>query len=341
MQTLFRVEGKMSTFGGPDDDGMQPNEGLALFASEQDMKNHGLADYLLPEADAGAPGLGRRLNPDKFYFACRWWETSLKSEFLRSASAWVTNSKTGARVQARPVDSGPNASTHRVADLSPGLARKLRLNTDDVCTVTITDEGAEFGTSFDHNAAPTANAGPRIFTTSEWGAAPAKVSYFPRAAALGIVIHNTDGANRAPFADPAVEQAAAFANARQIQADHFTRGWSDTGQHFTVSQGGVITEGRHWTLDAAKSGLVVRGAHAPSANDNWWGIEIAGRNVSAYVVTSEQWEAVVQLCAWLSTLAGKKLDIQPHKHFTNTDCPGMIVDHLDALRNDVEQRSGL
>src|SRR5262249_44005015 len=130
MEILFRVEGKMSTFGGPKDTGMQPYEGLALFSSEQDMKNHGLGDFLLSQKAAGAPGLGRRLNPEKPYFACRWWGTDLKKEFLRSAWGWVENPKTGERMKARPVDSGPHAKTYRVADLSPGLAKALKLKTD-------------------------------------------------------------------------------------------------------------------------------------------------------------------------------------------------------------------
>lgn len=100
------------------------------------MSNHGLGDFLLSAEQAGAPGLGRRLNPDKPYLACRWWETSLTKAFLRDTWAWVANPKTGARLRARPVDAGPNDNTGRVADLSPGLARSLKLKTDDICTVT-------------------------------------------------------------------------------------------------------------------------------------------------------------------------------------------------------------
>jgi len=118
MNILFRVEGKMSTFGGPKDSGMKSDEGLALFYSEQDMINHGLGDWLLSPAQAGAPGLGRRLNPDKPYFACRWWETDLQKDFLRNHWGWIENPKNGRRLKARPVDAGPNESTHRVADLS-------------------------------------------------------------------------------------------------------------------------------------------------------------------------------------------------------------------------------
>ena len=186
--------------------------------------------------------------------------------------------------------------------------------------------------------ADVAIAGPRIFTTAEWGAAPAKDGAFPKSGAVGIVIHNTEYPNRAPFPDPEKEKEAAFANAREIQADHFKRGWKDSGQHFTISQGGVITEGRHGTLDAAKTGLVVQGAHAPGANNNWWGIEIAGDNRNNYVVTDTQWNSLVDLCSWLNAVAKKDLQIEPHNHFKDTSCPGKIVDHLEDLRTQVSKR---
>jgi hypothetical protein len=341
MEVLFRVEGKMSTFGGPKDTGMGADEGIALFSSEQDMKNHGLGDFLLSEQEAGFPGLGRRLNPDKPYFACRWWESGLSRELLRKTWASIENSKTGAKTKARPVDSGPAEKTGRVADLSPSLARQLDLRTDDICIVTIGDQTSEFGVDVDHTiaAASLAFSGPRIYSTDEWGAQPAKVSFFPTQPAVGIVIHNTEYANRDPLADPTQERNAAFANARDIQRDHMqNRGWSDTGQHFTVSQGGVITEGRHGTLRAAREGLVVRGAHSPGANDEWWGIEIAGDNRQQFVVAVPQWNAVIDLCTWLMKLVGREIRIEPHNHFKSTTCPGHIVDHLDELRTKVRGR---
>ena len=133
---LFRVEGKMSTFGGPLDFGMQPDEGLALF-SKLDLEDPKYADLFLPAPPPGTSGVGRRLNPDKFYFACRWNYSDTPKEFLRRSLACVENPQNGRKVDARPVDWGPDESTGRVADLSPGLAAALGLNTDDVVTITI------------------------------------------------------------------------------------------------------------------------------------------------------------------------------------------------------------
>jgi hypothetical protein len=129
---LFNVSGKMSTFGGPSDTGMTPTEGLALFNSDEEMTRHGIA--ALPVKN-GVTGLGRRLDPNTYYVACRWDYSKTPKSFLQSAKAAV--SANGKSIVARPVDWGPNERTGRVADLSPKLAQDLGLKTDDICTVTI------------------------------------------------------------------------------------------------------------------------------------------------------------------------------------------------------------
>jgi N-acetylmuramoyl-L-alanine amidase len=133
---LFRVEGKMSTFGGPLDFGMAPDEGLALF-EKPDLTNPKYAYLFLPAPPPGTSGLGRRLNPQQYYFACRWNYADTSKEFLRRTLARVENPANGRTADARPVDWGPHSSTGRVADLSPGLAAALGLNTDDVVRITI------------------------------------------------------------------------------------------------------------------------------------------------------------------------------------------------------------
>jgi hypothetical protein len=65
---VFRVQGPMSTFGGPHDMGVSPSEGLALFERE-DLQNPRHRNLFLPSQPPGTSGLGRRLNPDKFYLA--------------------------------------------------------------------------------------------------------------------------------------------------------------------------------------------------------------------------------------------------------------------------------
>ena len=135
-EILFRVEGKMSTFGGPRDTGMSADEGLALF-SPADLQDPKYSYLFMPTPPPGTTGLGRRLNPDKYYFACRWNYNDTPKEFLKRALARVENPSNGRAVDARPVDWGPNIATGRVADLSPGLAAALGLETDDVVRITI------------------------------------------------------------------------------------------------------------------------------------------------------------------------------------------------------------
>src|SRR5256886_7627205 len=135
-EILFRVEGKMSTFGGPHDLGMAANEDLALF-TKADLQDPKYAYLFLPASPPGTSGLGRRLNPDQYYFACRWDYIATPTEFLRRALARVENPANGRAVDARPVDWGPHPSTGRVADLSPGLAAALGLDTDDMVRITI------------------------------------------------------------------------------------------------------------------------------------------------------------------------------------------------------------
>lgn len=138
---LFQIEGKMSTFGGPHDLGMSPTEDLALF-DKRDLHNAKFAYLFLPASPPRTSGLGRRLNPDQYYFACRWNYAETSKDFLRNSLARIENPQNGRSADARPVDWGPNAATGRVADLSPGLAGALGLNTDDIVRITIAAEPA-------------------------------------------------------------------------------------------------------------------------------------------------------------------------------------------------------
>jgi hypothetical protein len=64
-EILFRVEGKMSTFGGPHGLGMAANEDLALF-TKADLQNPKYAYLFLPAPPPGTSGLGLRLNHDQY-----------------------------------------------------------------------------------------------------------------------------------------------------------------------------------------------------------------------------------------------------------------------------------
>lgn len=94
-------------------------------------------DIFLPTQPPGTTGLARRLNPNASYIACRWDYSVTPKDFLTSTKVLVTNPANGRSGPALGVDFGPSASTGRVADLSPGLAARLGLDTNDTCTVAI------------------------------------------------------------------------------------------------------------------------------------------------------------------------------------------------------------
>jgi hypothetical protein len=142
-EIFFLGTGKMSVFGGPADEGVGPHEGLALIGPS-DLGIWWYSCLFLPEQPAGTTGLARRLNPRAFYLAMRWDYARRSKEFLRHAVVKLTNPANGLYVFARPVDFGPGdgsvidgrptPDTGRIADLSPGAATALGLQTDEVVT---------------------------------------------------------------------------------------------------------------------------------------------------------------------------------------------------------------
>jgi N-acetylmuramoyl-L-alanine amidase len=177
-------------------------------------------------------------------------------------------------------------------------------------------------------------ATPTIASCATWGARPPSSPL----TIIGtnpdkILVHHTDTANSTDYT-----QAHAYALARSIQNYHMdTNGWSDTGQHFTVSRGGYITEGRHNSLSklTAGSGMVV-GAHCPGQNDKAIGIENEGTYMTVAPPTA-LYNRLVDLCAYTCQQYGiGATKIYGHRDFLATDCPGdVLYSMLPQLRTDV------
>lgn len=135
----LHAKGSVSWFGGPDDDGVEPDEGLAFLYAVSD-KPHLFLDYQ-PE---GTTGLARRLDPGESYIAMRWDYAVYSKEFLRgNVLASVKAVKTGKKAFAHPADWGPHVETARVADISPGLMNMLGIETDDEVEVTFPVVGGD------------------------------------------------------------------------------------------------------------------------------------------------------------------------------------------------------
>ena len=117
--------------------------------------------------------------------------------------------------------------------------------------------------------------------------------------------------------------------------DH--RGWPDTGQHFTVSRGGVVLEGRHRSLEFVRVGRwQVEGAHCTGQNVVALGIENEG-TYSAVDPPAELWNKLRSLCAYLCGQYGiRPSQIYGHRDFKDTACPGdRLYAALPRLRAEV------
>lgn len=134
----MHLTGKCSWFGGPQDTGVAPDEGLAFIYDVADAP-----DLFLPTQPPGTTGLARRLDPDEYYVACRWDYDQYPKPSLLEHLARVTATKTGKTFLAAPADWGPNSNTGRIADISPGLMEALGIQTDDEVTVEYPAEGEQ------------------------------------------------------------------------------------------------------------------------------------------------------------------------------------------------------
>lgn len=142
----FRLVGKCSHFGGPDDPGVSASENLAWWEDEEIALEQAPELFLSyaptdPATGKKCTGLARRLDPSSSYVACRWDYDQFSKEDLASGDLmfWVYAPKTGRRFKARPADWGPHEEKTggRVADLSPSLLEALGIGTDDEVEVTL------------------------------------------------------------------------------------------------------------------------------------------------------------------------------------------------------------
>ena len=125
-QIALGLRGKVSWFGGPNDKGVAPNEGLA-FIQEVEQAPH----LFLPAQPPNTTGLARRLDPHAHYIACRWDYDATPRSMLLEQQALIRAVKTGRALACYPADWGPHVDTGRVADISQGLMEALGIMTDD------------------------------------------------------------------------------------------------------------------------------------------------------------------------------------------------------------------
>ena len=118
---LFHAKGTCSWFGGPEDDGVSPSEGLAFFYQPNECPH-----LMLSHQPSGTTGMARRLDPGVMYVACRWDYDVTPKEMLRDQTRKALVRARGNAILAYPADWGPHEEqTGRAADLSPALMEAL------------------------------------------------------------------------------------------------------------------------------------------------------------------------------------------------------------------------
>lgn len=150
---------------------------------------------------------------------------------------------------------------------------------------------------------------------------------------IKILIHHTASSN---VKDYSREQAKRLA--RSIQTYHRDQlRWADSGQHFTISRGGYVLEGRHRSLEMLRGGRrMVEGAHCTGQNIVAVGIENEG-TYSKTGPTAQQWSRLRQMCAYVCRqYTVRPTAIYGHRDFKDTACPGdALYTMLPKLRSEV------
>jgi len=190
-------------------------------------------------------------------------------------------------------------------------------------------------------AAAAAVPTPTIHGTAEWNARPASGAIVvENHKPTYIVVHHT--------VDPGNNTDYSLAHALQISQDiqnfHMdTRGWIDTGQQFTNSRGGYVTEGRHRSLEILRGGTQhVQGANVGNHNSECIGIENEGL-YSTVDVTQALWDSLVSLVAYIASQYSITPEfIKGHRDFNSTECCGQVLyDRLPELRTAVGRVLGV
>jgi len=162
---------------------------------------------------------------------------------------------------------------------------------------------------------------PWIISCEEWGARPPNGTIeLSDIATNKIIVHHMAFPNVTDYS-----REHAIQLARDCQDLHMDgNGWVDTGQHFTVSRGGYVLEGRHRSLETLSLGeRQVISAHCPGENGRAIGIE----NEGTYI-TERPPEALLRSLTRLCVVICQQYslhawDIFGHWDFRDTQCPGI------------------
>jgi len=198
---------------------------------------------------------------------------------------------------------------------------------------------AAFGAGRSGVLGEAAEGAPDIVDCAGWGArANSDIVPVWNQRPVKILVHHTAGPNVADLS-----RGAADAMARGIQNFHMdVRGWLDTGQHFTISRGGFVLEGRHRSLEVLRAGRrQVEGAHCTGQNVVAVGIENEGTYIDRDP-PGALWDSLRATCAYIcAQYRIAPTELYGHRDFKNTICPGdRLYGMLPRLRSEVADALG-
>ncbi|SDY38456.1 Peptidoglycan-binding (PGRP) domain of peptidoglycan hydrolases-containing protein [Micromonospora pattaloongensis] len=201
--------------------------------------------------------------------------------------------------------------------------------------------GSQLGAAGAAHAAPAAGlrAAPVadldwIIDCDGWGARPPSGALqVSNTMTNKIIVHHMAFPNTTDYSR---EQAVKLA--RDCQDLHMDGNrWSDTGQHFTVSRGGYVLEGRRGSLATLRAGeRQMIAAHCPGENGRAIGIESEGTYITQ-TPPAALLDSLTRLCVEICRQYGLHAhDIFGHWDFRATQCPGvMFYREFPALRRRV------
>lgn len=222
--------------------------------------------------------------------------------------------------------------------IPPDRIKRRTLFKASMGAATVAVVGTELALVEGASAAPSEQF-PWIIDGESWGANPPNGEPTLRyGTTRKIIVHHTAYPNTTDYSR---EQAIWLArDIQHLHQDVF--GWLDSGQHFTVSRGGYVLEGRARSLETLESGQAqVQAAHCPGRNHDSIGIENEGTYITE-TPPQALWDSLVRLCVAISQQYGIKAhNIFGHWDFRATLCPGAaFYRQFPQLRREVARELG-
>lgn len=138
----MKAVGRVSKFGGPDDDGMRFTEGVSFYEHHEADKR---PDLFLPRGTDPTQGVGRRLRYLQAHYIALNVPLTVERHIVHKSLWKITNLRTGQFVLSQLVDRGPSAAG-RLVDVADITLTALRLLTDqEVEAEEVTNYGITFG----------------------------------------------------------------------------------------------------------------------------------------------------------------------------------------------------